>query len=155
MVWVILTVKDFVATAPHLSVTFRANVYVPAVLGVPDNVALLPENVSLVFGGSVPLVFDQVNAEVPPLTIMLLLYPALRTPLGNVLEIDGLAAMVRLSDFVVLPAPLVALTVKDFVPAVVGVPVILPLFRVRFAGSVPLEMLHVIVPAPDVLSEAL
>ena len=35
--------NDFVSLLPLLSVTLSVNVYVPTLVGVPDNVALVPE----------------------------------------------------------------------------------------------------------------
>ena len=52
--------KDFVPVPPLLSVTLSAKLYVPALVGVPDNIALVPDEVKLKPGGRSPLIFFQV-----------------------------------------------------------------------------------------------
>jgi hypothetical protein len=49
------------------------------------------------------------------------------------------------SDLVALPLGFVALTVKVLIPAVVGIPLMMPVdeFRLRLAGSAPPEILQV------------
>ena len=54
---VILTVKDLLTAALFLSVAVSLNVNVPAFVGVPDSVALLPEYVSFNPVGIVPEFF--------------------------------------------------------------------------------------------------
>ena len=68
--------------------------------------------------------------------------------------IVGGAVMTILRLLVPFPAALVALTVKLNVPAVVGVPEIIPVvsFRLRPAGSVRLEIDHVIGVVPVAVS---
>jgi hypothetical protein len=62
--------------------------------------------------------------------------------------------MTMLRGFVSFPAVFVALTEKFDVPAAVGVPVIVPLleFRLKPAGRIPLEILHVIGVEPEAAS---
>ena len=66
----------------------------------------------------------------------------------------GISVMTILRFIVPLPATFVALTVKLYVPIAVGIPVIAPVlsFRLKPAGSVPLDIDHVIGVVPAALS---
>ena len=72
-----------------------------------------------------------------------------RLVLSRVTPVTGTDLMVSVYPLLSLPALLVAVTVKVEVPAVVGVPVILPSsLRRNPAGRVPLVTLHVMVGSP-------
>jgi hypothetical protein len=66
----------------------------------------------------------------------------------------GPPVIVMENDATSLPAPLLASTEKLYVPAVVGVPEIVPLLsRFKPAGNAPLSKLHVIGVSPLALSD--
>jgi hypothetical protein len=62
----------------------------------------------------------------------------------------ALLLIIMLNALTAFPAMLVAMTVKFDVPAVVGVPVIAPVFtfKLRPAGRLPLAIAHVIGVVP-------
>ena len=55
-----------VSVVPFLSTTFEVNVYVPAVVGVPEMTPVVVFSVNP--GGSEPDVIENVNGAVPPFT---------------------------------------------------------------------------------------
>lgn len=129
----------------------------PVAEGVPEIVPEPPDvpcNCSP--DGSEPLVTLQVIGSVPPLVWMFWLYAVPTVPLGNdvvVMLNTGLTVMLRAWLLVCGGVPeLVAVTVKFVVPAVVGVPEIVPeLINVNPAGKLPGVVLQVIVPTPPAL----
>jgi uncharacterized membrane protein len=114
---------------------------VPAAVGVP---AITPAPLKFKPAGSAPLVIDQLYGGVPPVADRLCKYasftrPALRT-LVVMLNGAGFTVRLRFAD-AITEAASVTRTVKDAVPAAVGVPVIAPApLKFNPAGSEPLVM---------------
>jgi hypothetical protein len=106
--------------------------------------------------GSEPLVTLQVIGGVPPLVWMFWLYAVPTVPFGNdVVVMLNIGLTVMLRAWVLVCGGVsesVAVTVKFVVPAVVGVPEIVPeLLNVNPPGKLPMVTLQVIVPTPPAL----
>jgi hypothetical protein len=147
------------AAVPLESTTWAVKVNVPAVLGVPvmapvDGFRVRP-------AGSEPLVIENVYGGTPPVATSAELYatPTVPVAVGQA-RVGGAGAMTILQLVDVVPAavPLESTTwaVKVNVPAVVGVPVMLPVdgSSVRPAGSEPLVIENVYGGTPPVATKA-
>ena len=135
---------------PLAAWTVKANE--PAVVGVPLTIPLVAFSVRP--GGNVPVAMDQVMGVVP-VAVNVRLYAVPTVPFGGaVLVIVGATvavAMTMVTLWVALGSvPLAACTVNVNEPAVVGVPLRMPLvpLRARLVGNVPVAMLHVIGVVP-------
>jgi hypothetical protein len=118
---------------------------VPAVVGVP---VIAPVSARLRSAGKTPLSTFHVMGAVP-VAASVWLYAAPTVPPGNVAVVISTAMIFIDNCFVSLPAALVAFTVKVYVFAAVGVPVIAPSAeRLKPVGNVPLSRLHVIGVSP-------
>lgn len=139
----IVMLSCFVALAePDTALT--VNVDVPAVVGVPE---IVPDVLSVKPAGRLPDAIDHVADELAASTAE---YDALTVPEGRlavvIVRAAGVAPLVIVMDssLVALFSPSVALTVKREVPAVAGVPEIVPdVLRLNPAGSVPEATDHV------------
>jgi len=137
--------KVCVAVVEALSATRTVKLYVPAVVGVP---VIAPALESASPGGRVPDVIVQVYGETPPLAVSVCEYVPLVNPDTrgeDVVIVSGGGLIVRLKVWVAtLEAESVTRTVKLYVPAPVGVPVIAPaLESASPAGRAPDEIAHV------------
>jgi hypothetical protein len=76
-------------------------------------------------------------------------FPIWKVPPGicTISIIDAVVIVIE-SGFVSLPVALVAFTVNSYVPAVDGVPEIVPLESVKPVGNAPVSMLHVMGVSP-------
>jgi hypothetical protein len=135
---------------PVVLVAFTVNSDVPVVVGVPEIVPL--ESVKPV--GNVPLSRLHVTGA-SPVAVKVWLYAVPAVPFGNdvvvivgAVPVPPLDAIVIDSGFVLLPVALAALTLNSDVPAVDGVPEIVPLVSVKPLGNVPVSMLHVMGVSP-------
>jgi hypothetical protein len=136
--------NDFVsipATLVAFTVKVDVSVSFAVVVGVPE---ITPVPARLKPAGNAPLSRLHVMGVVP-VAVSVWLYPFPTAPSGNFsVVIVGATLIVIDNCFVALPATLVAFTVKEDVPSVVGVPEIVPFDAgIRPAGNVPLAMLHV------------
>jgi hypothetical protein len=136
--------NDFVlfpATLVAFTVKVDVSVSVAVVVGVPE---ITPVAAMFKPAGKVPLSRLHVMGVVP-VAVSVWLYPFPTAPSGNVsVVIVGATLIVIDNCFVALPATLVAFTVKEDVPSVVGVPEIVPFGAMsKPAGNAPLAMLHV------------
>ena len=135
--------SDFVVLPLALSVTFTVKVLDPAAPGVPETV---PPDDRLNPEGKVPTDTVHVYGADPPEAASACEYAVPTVPTGNdVVVIVKAGLIVRDSAFVVLPLALsVTFTVKLLVPAVPGVPEIVPpADRLNPEGSVPRDTVHV------------
>ena len=136
-------------------VALTVKLYVPAVVGVPKitPVSVFKPNPA----GRLPSITAQVIGFVP-LAFRVWLYEVPTVPPGSeevvIVGATGAASITMLSLRVALPAVLVALTVKLYVPAAVGVPEITPVaaFKLNPVGRPPLDIAHVIGVVPLALS---
>ena len=123
-------------------VAFTVNVDVPAAVGVPE---IVPELLSVSPAGRLPEAIDHVTAD--ELTASTAEYDAFTVPAGRLIVVIlrlGPPVIVILSSLVALTEPDTALTVNVDVPAVVGVPEIVPeLLSVSPAGRLPEAIDHV------------
>ena len=143
--------KSEVSVLDPLSVTFTEKFDVPNAVGVPD---MVPPAERVSPAGSVPAVTVQVKGGVPPAAFKLCEYgvPSVACGSGPPLIVNAAGLTVIDKPAVVVLAPLsVTLTVKFAVPAVVGVPDIVPApDNVRPAGKAPAEMVHAYGVVPPV-----
>ena len=141
-----IVIESALVADPAEFSAFTVKLEVPAAVGVP---VIVPLVFRVNPAGSVPLEMLHVMGVVP-VAARVWLYAVPTVPFGSVVVvIAGSATTVIESAFVTDPAEFSAFTVKLAVPAVVGVPVIVPfVFRVSPAGSVPLETLHVMGVVP-------
>ena len=78
---VTISVIEVVAMPLFASITLTEKVVLPVVVGVPDSSPV--DAFSVNPGGRLPLLTDQVNGLVPPLTVSWLLYATFASPLGG------------------------------------------------------------------------
>ena len=128
---------------PDVALTVKREV--PAVVGVPE---IVPELLSVSPAGRLPEAIDHVTAD--ELAASTAEYDAPLVPDGRLVVVIVIVVgvdpslIVMLSSLVALFEPDVALTVKREVPAVVGVPEIVPeLLSVNPAGRLPEAIDHV------------
>src|SRR5579883_2509388 len=137
------------AVCALLSVTVAVKFEVPAAVGVPP---MLPAGFRLKPAGSVPAVTAHVYPPVPPLADSPAVYAEPAVPFASevVVTVSGATVTAMLSGFdAVCPVLSVTVAVKFEVPAVVGVPpMVPPELRLRPAGSVPAVTDHVYPPVP-------
>lgn len=142
----------FVTTVDAASVTRTVKLDEPATDGKP---VIAPVPVSSERpAGSDPTLMAQVYGAVPPAAASVWLYAVLTVPpASDAVEIEsGVITVMDRSFVAVLLAVSVARTVKLYVPAVAGVPLILPVEEVRRTpvGSEPLAIAQVYEPVPPV-----
>jgi hypothetical protein len=138
------------------ALTVKLDVPSPSAVGVPEIVPV--SSARLKPAGNVPLSRCHVMG-VSPLAASVWLYATPTVPPGNVVVvIAGAPPLVIVMDncLVSLPVALVALTVKVYVFAVVGIPEItLVPARLKPAGNEPLSRLHVMGLSPVAASVSL
>ena len=152
----VMVIDNCLVLLPALLEAFTVNVDVPAAVGVP---LMIPELNRFNPVGKAPFSKLHVIGAVPEASSCAL-YAVPVAPLGkDVVVITGATAeLVTTIDnaFVSLPTLLVALTVKLEVPAVLGVPEMMPADdSVNPAGKLPLCNDHVIGVVPEAASCAL
>ena len=140
-------------------VAVTVKLYAPAVVGVPEMTPVVAFNVSP--AGSAPAVTAYVGAGVPlPTRVVEAALPTVNAGIVPLIVVGatGVAATVPVKVRLVEPALLVAVTVKLYGPAVVGVPEMTPVvvFNVSPAGSEPPVTAYVGagVPLPTKVVEA-
>jgi hypothetical protein len=122
---------------PALSVTWTVNEKLPALVGVPLQTPLV-ENVRP--GGLMPDIRDHEYGGEPPVALTVASYTAPTRPEGSELVaiVRGVAITIRRPLSTFLPALSVTWTVKEKLPAFVGVPLQTPLIeKARPGGLMP------------------
>jgi len=152
----IVTLYDFVAS-PTALLALSVNAYVPAAVGVPDST---PTELSDKPAGSGRLAGSKDHViGVSPVADSVWLYATPVVPSGRVgVVMIGGADTVMLRSFVSSPTALLALTVKEYTPPVVGVPVIAPEAASESpggSGKLPVSSDHVSGVSPSALSTEL
>jgi hypothetical protein len=138
--------NDFVS-CPLRLLAFMVKVDVPTVVGVPE---IAPFAAKLKPAGNVPLSRLHVMG-MSPVASSVWLYAVPTIPFGNVsvLIAGAVLVIVMKSGVAWYPAALVALTEKEDVPAIVGVPEITPVSSMlKPSGNGPLSCLHVMGASP-------
>jgi hypothetical protein len=141
---VTVSAKDFVTLAPALSVTRAVKLYDPAFVGLPE---ITPEAARERPGGSEPAVLVHEYGGVPPEAARLVEYATREWACGSGDDVviasggGGGPATVIESAFDAVWVPSVTRSVKENVPAAVGVPVTVasgvPELRLRPGGRAP------------------
>ncbi len=131
---------------PTLFVALTVKLNVPTVVGVPEMTPVVEFNVSP--AGSVPALIVNVGAGLPlAVSVVDTEVPTLMPGIVPLMTVGAVGhwATLPLKDFVIEPALFVALTVKAYGPAVVGVPEMTPVvgFKESPAGSVPALIVNV------------
>ncbi len=140
--------KLAVAFAELPSTTWTVKFAVPAVVGVPP---MVPEALRVRPAGGAPAVRVHVYPPVPPAAARDCEYATPTTPPGSddVLTLSPAVTAIDSCAVAFAELPSTTWTVKFAVPAVVGVPPMVPeALRVRPAGGAPAVMVHVYPPVP-------
>ena len=148
-----MVIVNALVSLPALLVAFTVKLNVPVVVGVPDIVPLV-ERVNPV--GRLPFAIAQFMGVVP-VAVRVLLYAVPVMPSGSVVVVmvGGIITAFIVMDkaFVSFPALFVALAVKLNVPAVVGVPDIIPVAESdKPVGKLPTDTVQVMGAVPVAVS---
>ena len=146
----ITIVRTFVVV-PATFVAITENPNVASIVGVPEITPVVEFKFKP--SGSLPLPIDQVIGVVP-LALRVWLYDVPIIPPGKlgvvIIGTPDALLITMLKSFASFPALFVALTLKLYVPVIVGVPEISPeeAFKSKPGGRLPLAIDHVIGSVP-------